>query len=241
MRKTGRNLICLNCKKEFYAADWDIKGGRGYCSVKCAHDCKYYRNKMVVAKTGKKRPPFSKEWIENIVKSRKASGKGKWSAGQRKKMMTILMGRKLSDKTKKKISDARKGKSTPWQLGEKHHNWKGGRSEISQRIKNLANYTIWREAIFKRDDFICQCCDERGGKLAAHHIILRNEIFDRFNIKTIEDAIICKELWDTENGIVVCDECHKWIHSRNNKEKYFIQSISKRKNLFRGVQGLEKQ
>lgn len=28
------------------------------------------------------------------------------------------------------------------------------------------------------------------------------------NIKTMEQALKCKELWDVNNGIVLCNKCH---------------------------------
>lgn len=30
-----------------------------------------------------------------------------------------------------------------------------------------------------------------------------------YNLKTIYDAFKCKELWDTNNGITLCETCHK--------------------------------
>ena len=37
-------------------------------------------------------------------------------------------------------------------------------------LRRSARYGLWRERIFKRDNFICQSCGIRGGKLQADHI-----------------------------------------------------------------------
>lgn len=50
--------------------------------------------------------------------------------------------------------------------------------------------------------------------LNAHHIDSFNKIIKKYNIKTIEQSIKCKKLWDVNNGISLCYECHKKIHKK---------------------------
>lgn len=53
----------------------------------------------------------------------------------------------------------------------------------------------WRETIFKRDNYICQDCKQKGGKLEAHHI----KPYKKY-----------PELrYDLKNGITFCVSCHK--------------------------------
>lgn len=53
----------------------------------------------------------------------------------------------------------------------------------------------WRTAVFKRDDYTCQLCNARGGRLQADHI----KPFKEF-----------PELrHDLANGRTLCIECHK--------------------------------
>jgi hypothetical protein len=91
------------------------------------------------------------------------------------------------------------------QTGEKEFN--GFKREIRKRIMRMREYLEWRSAVFKRDNYHCQNCGEKG-YIEAHHIIPFKEIIKKFGIKTIEQAIKCKELWDVGNGITFCRDCH---------------------------------
>ena len=55
-------------------------------------------------------------------------------------------------------------------LGAKSHFWKGGISPLNKIIRGSLEYTLWRETVFVRDDYTCQECGKRGGKLHADHI-----------------------------------------------------------------------
>ena len=37
-------------------------------------------------------------------------------------------------------------------------------------IRASSEYVAWRKAVFERDNYTCQNCGRRGGKLEAHHI-----------------------------------------------------------------------
>ena len=39
----------------------------------------------------------------------------------------------------------------------------------NSRIRNSSKYFDWRDDVFKRDNYTCQCCGQVGGKLNAHH------------------------------------------------------------------------
>lgn len=94
-------------------------------------------------------------------------------------------------------------------IGNKNHNWKGGRTNLKVQIRAGYKYRQWRKEVFTRDKFTCKKCnDNKGGNLEAHHIKSLMRILDENNIKTIEDAYNCDELWDVSNGITFCKECH---------------------------------
>ncbi len=113
---------------------------------------------------------------------------------------------KEDDSRVKKMSDDRKGK--------KNWRWKGG---IAKRDKFNREENKWRKKVFKRDGYICQKCDVKGGYLISHHI---------------KSWAICLKLrFVVSNGITFCKECHKMFHKKygyknNSKQlKEFLKKI----------------
>ena len=75
----------------------------------------------------------------------------------------------------------------------------------------------------KKDNFVCQICKIKGGKLNVDHYPKTfSRILKEFNIKSIEDAIKCNALWDIENNRTLCEKCHKetptYLSNRFKKE-----------------------
>ena len=71
-------------------------------------------------------------------------------------------GKKLSEITKIKISEGLRG--------EKSYRWQGGITTLNNKIRTSREYKLVREACFKRDNFTCIWCGQRGGRLNADHI-----------------------------------------------------------------------
>lgn len=108
---------------------------------------------------------------------------------------------KHSIKTKEKMSEAHRG--------EKAYQWKG-LSSVYFLIRNCFKYRQWRSDVFTKDSFTCQDCgDSKGGNLEAHHIEAFYVILEKNNIKTFEEALLCEQLWNINNGRTLCIECHK--------------------------------
>ena len=83
--------------------------------------------------------------------------------------------------------------------GENHWHWQGGITEKSCRDVLYPGYKDWRKAVYRRDGFACQVCGcTESGLLRAHHIKPRSGHPDL--------------LLDINNGVTVCDACHKDIH-----------------------------
>ena len=74
------------------------------------------------------------------------------------------------------------------------HRDEGKRTE-DKRIRQSAAYRQWRTAVFERDDYTCQFCSKRGGKLNADHI---------------KPFVYFPELrLDVDNGRTLCEPCHR--------------------------------
>ena len=78
--------------------------------------------------------------------------------------------------------------------GENNGNWKGGTTPEIKLARNSLEYTKWRDAVFKRDNYTCQCCGEKSGKINAHHI---ENFSDKIELR-----------YDINNGITLCERCH---------------------------------
>ncbi len=80
------------------------------------------------------------------------------------------------------------------------------------QIRKVFEYREWRSDVFTRDDFTCQSCGQRGGKLNAHHIKLFLKILKENKIKSLKEAVDCSELWNLNNGTTLCLPCHNVAH-----------------------------
>jgi len=190
-------------------------------------------------KKGYKRLPFSKETRRKISKALKGKhhseetkrklskiNKGKipknikmiagWSRGMKTGFLS-----KNPEETRKRMSEAQKklkhhkGRFKKGQKGintirgENHYHWKGGITPENKRIRRSIEFRLWRESVFARDNYTCQKCKEKGGKLHPHHI----QNFAQY--PELRFAI--------DNGITLCRECHKLFHKkfglRNNTKE----------------------
>lgn len=122
--------------------------------------------------TGKKMPPRPESWYLKRKNQKRLYGDANPS-------------RKLE--VRKKISEATKGDKAP--------NWKGGITSINSTIRHSLEYRLWRESVFKRDNYTCRFCNQRGGKLNADHI----KPFSLF--PELRFAI--------DNGRTLCIPCHR--------------------------------
>lgn len=100
--------------------------------------------------------------------------------------------------------------------GEDNPNWKGGLTPLKNVIRSLPEYLSWRFSIYGRDNHRCQDCGVRGSKrvsLHAHHIEHFSTILSKYNITSAEEAVACPALWDLDNGVTLCVDCHQTRHA----------------------------
>lgn len=171
--------------------------------------------KISQAKTGQKYPPRSEEYIEKLRRAN--SVPRPWAVGM-----------KRSESTRRKISESQKGNKhflgkhhsllsrillSEHKKGPKNPNWRGGITKETDKNRISVEYKIWRESVFERDNYTCQKCGKKGGKLNADHII---------------PWALNKELrYDISNGRTLCENpCHRDTETFggrvriNNKKTY---------------------
>lgn len=218
---------CLICNMIFFKKTRGMARWleRKYCSRACVYKSQVgkefaesSREKLRVARTGKKRPPLSDEWKNKISA---AMSRRILSSEHKQRISLARMGHSVSDAVKTALSKAHKGKIISQEqrkklseagrgkrIGPLNHMWKGGISPINTRIRNSAESRDWRSKVFKRDDFTCQQCGERGGKINADHI---------------KPFCLFPELrFDINNGRTLCESCHKKTPTWGIKARYFL-------------------
>ena len=228
--KTGKLKKCLECGNTFYVAGWRLKINKGkFCSRTCqdkrynlpfiervcvecnktftfkpvfTHGYKCWKRKdprhcsnkcfkkerveISCLLCGKKRkvPPSVIEIGSGLYCSRKCLSLSNWANPEYRKKL-IIKHREITMR------------------GEKSPFWKGGLTSKNLLIRGSSEYRQWRKSVFKRDDWTCQWCGERGGNLNADHIkpfCLFPDL--RFNI---------------DNGRTLCKPCHLKTDTWGNK------------------------
>jgi len=139
---------------------------------------------------GRKRSRESIEKQSKITRGRKRSP---FSKEWKENISKGHKGMKLTEEHKRKISEAHRKK---WD--------KIGRKKCKRCIHfcNTYQYKKWRMSVFSRDNFTCQFCGNRG-YIEAHHIK--------------SWAKYPKLRYKVENGITLCEDCHKLA---NKIQKY---------------------
>jgi hypothetical protein len=110
--------------------------------------------------------------------------------------------------------------------GDKSRFWEGGITSIIRIVRRSFRYRVWREAIYNRDHFTCVMCKEGDKYLNADHIVQFSYLIRKNNIKTLEQAEACDELWDLSNGRTLCIDCHKKTDTYLNKGKVNLQKYN---------------
>ena len=117
-----------------------------------------------------------------------------------------------SKETKRKIAESLKGlkhlnRKNPGACGDKHWNWKGGRTSEIKKIRQTDEYKEWRIKVYQRDFYTCTVCGNKPKKIIAHHI------------KSFTDYPELR--FEIDNGITLCRSCHKKAHPEIGKETRF--------------------
>ncbi len=114
--------------------------------------------------------------------------------------------------------------------GHHHPNWQGGITSLFQKIRGCSKMTKWKRAILVRDKSVCVNCHAANVKIHVDHIKPLALIVHRNSIQTLEQALLCEELWDIDNGRVLCLLCHKatpsWGCTRVQQDKLVSCTIS---------------
>ena len=120
----------------------------------------------------------------------------------RRRMSEVQKGKKPSIETRKKLSDALRGK--------KSHLWRGGKTPENIRLRHSVEYKLWREAVFRRDEYTCVFCGVKSGKGRA--VVLNADHIKPF-------AYFPELRFAIDNGRTLCLACHMLTPTYKSKKK----------------------
>lgn len=90
---------------------------------------------------------------------------------------------------------------------------------LRKDIEEMPKYQNWRQQVFTKFGSRCEICNLTKN-LQIHHrkslysIIQDNEVKDKFQ------AFECIQLWDVDNGAVLCTQCHEQMESSKANARF---------------------
>jgi len=170
------------------------------------------------------KPYWNKEWLkrEYVKKKRSASEIADDFDCTAKNIRYFLRKHNIPTRS---ISEAREvkhwgeeGKDNPMygKTGKENPNWKGGITPERQAVYSSREWSKAVSKVWKRDDATCQRCgkkkESKEQEFHIHHIIPFK----------VED-----KRTDPENLVLLCKECHQWVHSKENTNRKFLKEVRK--------------
>lgn len=164
--------------------------------------------------------------LKNSLKGHIPWNKGKkgaqvaWNKGKKNTNVSPLKGRTKKDYPKLSNSGAKKGniisletrvKLSNAHKGEKSYLWKGGITQKHTAIRHSLEYRLWRESVFKRDNWTCIWCGARCCK--GKKVVLHADHIKPF-------AYFPELRFAIDNGRTLCVDCHRKTDTWGNSFKY---------------------
>jgi len=169
----------------------------------------------------KPKPYWNKNWLyeEYIVKKKSASEIAQEQGCKENNILYFLDKHNIKTRT---ISETRSikhwgavGPDNPMygRTGEISPNWKGGITPERQAFYSSKEWCEIVPKVWKRDKATCQKCKHKKSdedEFHIHHIV-------SFEIEELRAVL--------SNLILLCFDCHNWVHSRQNEEKQFLKEV----------------
>jgi HNH endonuclease len=170
-------------------------------------------------------PKTAWEWIKAAGIETRKRGYGQPANHFKRGQRSVFAGHKHSPTSLAKIEQATRARGGVPYLkngvhwlkhpGAVNGRWLGG---ITPERQTFYRSPEWKEAVkavWKRDNGICQRC-------ALDYRTIQRSALSRFHIHHIDSFAIAARRTLLENLILVCRECHLWIHSKDNPAHLFL-------------------
>lgn len=163
------------------------------------------------------------EWLKDYGIETRKRGYGTTVNHFKKGEPSKFLGHKHSKENKEKFRQMRirdghvpylkNGQHWLKQEGEHPASWRGG---VTPERQSMYNSPEWKEAVkevWRRDNATCQLCgkhqnDDRNNTFNIHHLY---PFAEYKRLRTYPD-----------NLVLLCKDCHKFVHSKKNKELVFM-------------------
>lgn len=238
-----KRVFCSTCRKELlrhqtktntYFCD---KYCKGQWQIKQRELCGFTKDWLIeeyitkrksanqIAREIKKDPKRVWEWIRGYGIKTRPRGTD-YGQNFKKGMESLFKGKKHKEETKELFRKIAKedGRVPYLKDGKhwlKHYNvkppsWKGGVTPERNAFYSSEEWVDAVKVVWKRDQATCQRCKKHHntskskGTFHIHHIIPFPVKSERANVK---------------NLILLCDTCHRWVHSKKNVNKEYIGGL----------------
>ena len=90
--------------------------------------------------------------------------------------------------------------------------------QLRKEIQTMPKYEAWRQQVFAKCGNLCGRCGV-ADNLETHHNKSLYSIIKQNGIKNTYEAVECAQLWDPNNGSVLCYGCHTHMESSQTYQK----------------------
>lgn len=164
------------------------------------------------------KPFWNEEWLKEEYHNKDRSAKGIAEQFDVTEGAILYWLKKL-DIPRKTMSEIRErkhwgasGEDNPMYgaTGDDNPNWKGGVTPERQAFYQSKEWADACQEVWKRDDATCQRCGVRKGEDIEFHI------------HHIESFANKEKRSDVNNLVLLCQNCHNWVHNKANKDNKFL-------------------
>lgn len=178
------------------------------------------RKEWSESRKGENNPNFGNTGEKNPLTGGKASSETREKMGvQKRGENNPMYGKTTPDDVRDKISKSLSGENHPnyGKRGKDTTNWQGGLTSKMQAIRNSDTYKNWREAVYLRDNWTCMEC---GARSSADNAVYLNA----HHIRPIKDNKNSLLIFDVNNGITLCADCHN--KTKGHEEAFIDRYVS---------------
>ena len=164
------------------------------------------------------KPYWDKEWLLNeYIKKKKPAKQIAKEQGCKENNILYFLDKFKTPRRDMKVIRAEKywglkGETNGMfgRKGEENPHWKGGITPKRQAFYSSLEWNMVCQKVWRRDKATCQRCEKKKTNT------------DEFHIHHIISFSVEKLRLDLDNLILLCKDCHHFVHSTENKNKEFL-------------------